>query len=82
MPREFALLECLLAIPGLVVSAEELLERAWDEAGAPFTSAAEHQAAEEPVLLEDCAALEPASGRHGMNRMTSWYSSARVPSCT
>jgi DNA-binding response OmpR family regulator len=38
-PREFALLECLLASAGLVVSAEELLERVWDEAADPFTTA-------------------------------------------
>ena len=38
-PKEFAVLECLLASPGRVVSAEELLERAWDEAADPFTTA-------------------------------------------
>ncbi len=38
-PKEFALLECLLAAPGRVVSAEELLERVWDEAADPFTTA-------------------------------------------
>ena len=38
--KEFAVLECLLAVPGRVVSAEELLERAWDEAADPFTTAA------------------------------------------
>jgi DNA-binding response OmpR family regulator len=37
-PKEFAVLECLLAAQGRVVSAEELLERAWDEAADPFTS--------------------------------------------
>jgi len=41
-PKEFALLECLLASPGLVISAEELLERVWDEAADPFTSAVKH----------------------------------------
>ena len=41
-PKEFALLECLLASPGLVLSAEVLLERAWDEAADPFTSAVKH----------------------------------------
>ncbi|PZG30306.1 DNA-binding response regulator [Spongiactinospora gelatinilytica] len=41
-PREFALLECLLAAPGVVVSAEELLERVWDEAADPFSSAVKH----------------------------------------
>jgi DNA-binding response OmpR family regulator len=38
-PREFALLECLLAADGRVVSAEELLERVWDEMADPFTTA-------------------------------------------
>ncbi|HEX3723210.1 MAG TPA: response regulator transcription factor [Nitrolancea sp.] len=37
-PKEFALLECLLASGGRVVSAEELLERVWDEATDPFTT--------------------------------------------
>lgn len=38
-PKEFALLECLLACAGRVVSAEELLDRVWDEAADPFTTA-------------------------------------------
>ncbi len=37
-PKEFALLEYLLSADGRVVSAEELLERVWDEAANPFTS--------------------------------------------
>jgi DNA-binding response OmpR family regulator len=37
-PKEFAVLECLLAARGRVMSAEELLERAWDEAADPFTT--------------------------------------------
>jgi DNA-binding response OmpR family regulator len=37
-PREFAVLEQLLAAQGGLVSAEELLERAWDEAADPFTN--------------------------------------------
>jgi len=37
-PKEFAVLECLLTSGGRVVSAEELLERAWDEAADPFTT--------------------------------------------
>jgi DNA-binding response OmpR family regulator len=37
--KEFAVLEYLLAAPGRVVSAEELLERVWDEAADPFTTA-------------------------------------------
>jgi DNA-binding response OmpR family regulator len=37
-PKEFAVLECLLAAGGRVVSAEEMLERVWDEAADPFTT--------------------------------------------
>jgi DNA-binding response OmpR family regulator len=37
-PKEFAVLECLLAAQGKPVSAEELLERAWDPATDPFTT--------------------------------------------
>jgi DNA-binding response OmpR family regulator len=38
-PKEFAVLECLLAADGRLVPAEELLERVWDEAADPFTTA-------------------------------------------
>jgi DNA-binding response OmpR family regulator len=38
-PKEFAVLECLLAAEGRLVSAEDLLERVWDEAADPFTTA-------------------------------------------
>ena len=38
-PKEFAVLECLLASEDKVVSTEELLERAWDEHADPFTTA-------------------------------------------
>jgi DNA-binding response OmpR family regulator len=38
-PKEFAVLECLLASAGRVVSSEELLERVWDEQADPFTTA-------------------------------------------
>jgi DNA-binding response OmpR family regulator len=37
-PKEFGVLEVLLAADGAVVSAEELLERVWDEAADPFTN--------------------------------------------
>ncbi|WP_418907767.1 response regulator transcription factor [Glutamicibacter endophyticus] len=37
--KQFAVLEVLLAAEGGVVSAEELLERAWDENADPFTNA-------------------------------------------
>jgi two-component system response regulator VanR len=37
--KQFAVLEVLVAAEGGVVSAEELLERAWDENADPFTNA-------------------------------------------
>jgi DNA-binding response OmpR family regulator len=37
--KELAVLELLMAAGGRVVSAEELLERAWDEMADPFTTA-------------------------------------------
>ena len=37
-PKELAVLEHLLGADGRVVSAEELLERVWDEAADPFTT--------------------------------------------
>jgi DNA-binding response OmpR family regulator len=38
-PKEFGVLECLLAADGRVVSAEELLDRVWDSEADPFTTA-------------------------------------------
>ncbi|MGX7674611.1 response regulator transcription factor [Plantactinospora sp. DSM 117369] len=38
-PKEFGVLEVLLAAQGRTVSAEELLERVWDEFADPFTNA-------------------------------------------
>jgi DNA-binding response OmpR family regulator len=37
-PKEFAVLEYLIGCEGRPVSAEELLERVWDEAADPFTT--------------------------------------------
>jgi DNA-binding response OmpR family regulator len=37
-PKEFAVLECLLAAGDRVVPTEELLDRVWDEAADPFTT--------------------------------------------
>lgn len=37
-PKEFGVLECLLAADGRLVSTEQLLERVWDEAADPFTT--------------------------------------------
>ncbi|WP_343238241.1 response regulator transcription factor [Streptomyces sp. SID13031] len=38
-PKEFAVLDVLMRSAGVVVSAEELLEKAWDENADPFTNA-------------------------------------------
>ncbi|MBV9804235.1 MAG: response regulator transcription factor [Solirubrobacterales bacterium] len=38
-PKEFAVLEVLLCAEGAVVSTEEILQRAWDDATDPFTNA-------------------------------------------
>jgi DNA-binding response OmpR family regulator len=38
-PKEFAVLEVLLAAGGAVVSSEQLLERVWDEEADPFSQA-------------------------------------------
>jgi DNA-binding response OmpR family regulator len=38
-PKEFAVLEVLMRAGGTVVSAEDLLEKAWDENADPFTNA-------------------------------------------
>jgi two-component system, OmpR family, response regulator VanR len=37
-PKEFAVLHVLLSADGAVISAEQLLERAWDENADPFTN--------------------------------------------
>ncbi|MYU47344.1 hypothetical protein GTV15_00195, partial [Streptomyces sp. SID7803] len=37
-PKEFAVLEVLMRSEGAVVSAEQLLEKAWDENTDPFTN--------------------------------------------
>ena len=38
-PKEFAVLELLLGAEGDVVSTEQILEHAWDDATDPFTNA-------------------------------------------
>ena len=67
-PKEFALLACLLASPGLVISAEELLERVWDEAADPFTSAVKHTMHRLRAKLGEPAVIETV--REGGYRMS------------
>ena len=60
-PKEFGVLELLLASQGRVVSAEELLERVWDEMADPFSSAVKvtmsrlRRKLGEPALIETVA---------------------------
>ena len=57
-PKEFAVLECLLAAGGRVVSAEELLERVWDEMADPFTTAVKSTIRRLRAKLGDPPAVE------------------------
>jgi DNA-binding response OmpR family regulator len=57
-PKEFALLECLLAADGRVVSAEELLTRVWDEAANPFTTTVKTTISRLRVKLGDPPVIE------------------------
>jgi DNA-binding response OmpR family regulator len=60
-PKEFGVLELLLASRGRTVSAEELLERVWDENVDPFTNAVKLTVSRlraklgEPPLIETVA---------------------------
>ena len=57
-PKEFAVLECLLAAQGKVLSSEELLRRVWDENADPFTATVKNTIARlrtklgEPPIIE------------------------------
>jgi DNA-binding response OmpR family regulator len=57
-PKEFGVLELLLAAQGRVVSAEELLERVWDEAADPFTGAVKITISRLRAKLGDPAVIE------------------------
>jgi DNA-binding response OmpR family regulator len=60
-PKEFGTLHLLLAAGGRVVSAEELLERVWDEMADPFTSSVKvtisrlRRKLGDPVVIETVA---------------------------
>src|ERR671914_528869 len=78
--KQFAVLEVLVAAEGGVVSAEELLERAWDENADPFTNAvritvsALRKRLGEPWLIATVAGAgyridtQPVTGREGGER--------------
>jgi DNA-binding response OmpR family regulator len=57
-PKEFAVLEHLLAADGRAVSAEELLERVWDEAANPFTTTVKTTVARLRAKLGDPPLIE------------------------
>jgi DNA-binding response OmpR family regulator len=57
-PKEFAVLEHLLIAGGAVVSAEELLERVWDENANPFTQAVKTTISRLRTKLEDPSIIE------------------------
>jgi DNA-binding response OmpR family regulator len=57
-PKEFAVLEQLLAARGGVVSAEDLLERVWDEHANPFTQAVKTTISRLRAKLADPAIIE------------------------
>jgi two-component system response regulator VanR len=75
--KQFAVLEVLVAAEGGVVSAEELLERAWDENADPFTnavritvSALRKRLGEPPIIATVAGAgyridTAPATGHEG-----------------
>src|SRR4051794_13533556 len=78
--KQFAVLEVLVAAEGGVVSAEELLERAWDESADPFTNAVRITASAlrkrlgEPWIIATvagvgyCIDTQPDVGREGGER--------------
>lgn len=57
-PKEFAVLELLLGAEGAVVSAEQILERVWDEAADPFSQAVKTTISRLRVKLGDPQILE------------------------
>ncbi|HEX3802570.1 MAG TPA: response regulator transcription factor [Solirubrobacteraceae bacterium] len=63
-PKEFAVLEQLLIAEGAVVSAEELLQRVWDEHANPFSQAVKTTISRLRAKLGDPAIIEtvPRSG--------------------
>ncbi|MFE2179549.1 response regulator transcription factor [Streptomyces sp. NPDC059455] len=62
-PKEFGVLELLLSAKGRAVSAEELLERVWDEAADPFTSAVKITISRLRAKLGDPPVIETVAKR-------------------
>ena len=61
-PKEFGVLELLLAARGRVVPAEELLERVWDEMADPFTTAVKVAVSRLRRKLGDPPVIETVKG--------------------
>ena len=90
--KQFAVLEVLVAAEGGVVSAEELLERAWDENADPFTNAvritvsALRKRLGEPWIIATVAGVgyridaQPDTGRDEGER--SWLEPRGVDACS
>jgi DNA-binding response OmpR family regulator len=57
-PKEFGVIEVLLAAGGRTVSAEELLERVWDEFADPFTNAVKITVSRLRAKLGDPSTIE------------------------
>ncbi|OXM63391.1 response regulator transcription factor [Amycolatopsis thermalba] len=62
-PKEFGVLELLLAAQGRAVPAEELLERVWDEAADPFTHAVKITISRLRAKLGDPPVIETVAKR-------------------
>ena len=61
-PKEFAVLECLLRHPGRPLSAEQLLEQAWDAAADPFTTTVKTTVRRLRVKLGDPPLIDTVRG--------------------
>jgi DNA-binding response OmpR family regulator len=61
-PKEFAVLELLLSAQGAVVSAEELLEKVWDEMADPFTTTVKATVSRLRAKLGDPPVIETVPG--------------------
>ncbi|MCC5579588.1 response regulator transcription factor [Microtetraspora sp. AC03309] len=62
-PKEFGVLELLLAAKGRVVAAEELLDRVWDENADPFTNAVKITVSRLRTKLGDPPIIETVARR-------------------
>lgn len=61
-PKEFGVLELLLSAQGAVVSAEDLLEKVWDEMADPFTTTVKSTINRLRVKLGDPPVIETVPG--------------------